>query len=55
MSFGGNKRGIYCGTPAEILNAAQLGLCEYLADDIDLMFTQGSMDNISSVSLYIQR
>ncbi len=48
-------RGIYGATPAEILHAVQLGLCEYLADAIDLMFTKTSVDIISSVVAGIYR
>ena len=55
ISFGGDNRGIYGSTPAEILHAVQLGLCEYIADAIDLMFTQSSMDRISSVIAGIYR
>ena len=55
LSFGGDKRGIYGGTPAEILHAIQLGLCEYIADAIDLMFTPSSMSNISCVIAGIYR
>ena len=49
LSFGGDNRGIYGGTPAEILHAVLLGLCDYIAEAIDLMFTQTSMDQISHV------
>ena len=55
LSFGGDTRGIYGATPAEILHAVQLGLCEYVADAIELMFTQTSMDSISSVIAGIYR
>lgn len=55
LSFGGDKIGIYCGTPAEILHAVQLGLCEYLADAIDLLCSQTSMDKLSSVISGIYR
>ena len=44
LSFGGDNRGIYGGTPAEILHAVLLGLCDYTAEEIELMFTQTSMD-----------
>ena len=49
LSFGGDPRGIYGGTPAEILHAVLLGLCDYIAEAIELMFTQTSMDQISHV------
>ena len=49
ISFGGDPRGIYGGTPAEILHAVLLGLCDYILESIELMFTQTSMDMISHV------
>ena len=49
LFFGGDNRGIYGGTPAEILHAVLFGLCDYIAEAIDLMFTQTSMDQISHV------
>ena len=38
LSFGGDNRGIYGGTPA-ILHAVLLGLCDYIAEAIDLMIS----------------
>ena len=49
LSFGGDPRDIYDGTPAEILHAVLLGLCDYIAEAIKLMFTQTSMDQVSYV------
>ena len=49
LSFGGDPRGIYGGTPAEILHAVLLGLCDYIAEALDLMFTQSTFDLISMV------
>ena len=49
MSFGGDPRGVYGGTPAEILHAVLLGLCDYISEGIELMFTQISMELISHV------
>ena len=39
LSFGGDNRGIYRGTSAEIFYAVLLGLCDYIAEAIELMFT----------------
>ena len=39
LSFGGDPRGIYSGSPTEILQAVLLGLCEYIAEALDLMPT----------------
>ena len=55
LSFGGDPRGIYGATPAEILHAVELGLCEYLAEAVDLIFTQTSLDSISYVVAGIYR
>ena len=55
LSFGGDKRGIYGGTPTEILHAIQLGLCEYISHAIDLMFSPTSVSNISCVIAGIYR
>ena len=49
LSFGGDNRGMYGEIPAEILHAVLLGLRDYLAEEIKLMFTQTSMDQISHV------
>ena len=49
ISFGSDPRGIYGGTPAEILHAVLLGLCDYILEAIELMFTQTSMDMISHI------
>ena len=48
LSFGGDPRGIYGGSPAEILHVVLLGLCDYIAEALDLMFTQSSFDLIST-------
>ena len=40
LSFGGDTRGIYGGTPAEIFHAVLLGLYDYIAEAIELMSTQ---------------
>ena len=48
LSFGGDPRGIYGGTPAEILHAVLLGLCDYISEALDLMFTQSTLDVIST-------
>ena len=39
LSFGGGNRSIWGATPAEILHAAELGLCEYIADRMGTLFT----------------
>lgn len=49
LSFGACDRGIYGGTPAEILHAIELGLCEYCADAMDFFFTKGVMETITTV------
>ena len=49
LSFGGCDRNIYGATPAEVLHAVLLGLCDYIADGMELTFTPGSMDLISNV------
>ena len=49
LSFGGDPRGIYGGSPAEILHAVLLGPCDYISEALDLMFTQTSLDSISTV------
>ena len=36
-------------TPAELLHAVLLGLCEYIAEGMDMLFTKTSMDMFSSV------
>lgn len=53
LSFGACDRGIYGATPAEILHAIQLGLCEYCADAMDFFFTKSSMDIISHATCSI--
>ena len=47
LSFGGCERSIWGATPAEILHALQLGLCEYIAEALDNIFTASAMDVIS--------
>ena len=49
LSFGGCNRNIYGATPAEMLHAFLLGLCDYIAEGMDMIFTQGSLDLISSI------
>ena len=49
LSFGGCNRNIYGATPAEVLHAVLLGLCDYIAEGMELTFTPGSMDLISHV------
>lgn len=55
MSFGGYERNIYGATPVEILHAILLGLCEYISEGIDLIFTHLSLDLISHVYLGIYK
>ena len=47
LSFGGDPRGVYGGTPAEMLHAVLLGLCDYISEALELIFTQSSLDSIS--------
>ena len=47
LSFGGCPRNIYGATPAEILHSILLGLCEYIAESMELIFTDSSMYLIS--------
>ena len=47
ISFSGCERNVYGATPAEILHAVLLGLCEYIANAMELIFTDGSFDLIS--------
>ena len=49
LFFGSYPRGNYGGTSAEILYAVLLGLCDYILEAIELMFTQTSMDMISHI------
>ena len=53
ISFGGCDRNVYGATPAELLHAVLLGLCEYIAEGMELLFTQGSLDLISAVVIGI--
>jgi hypothetical protein len=46
--FGGCDRGIHGATPAEILHSIQLGLCEYIAESLLMIFTPSSIDIISN-------
>ena len=48
LSFGGCRRSIWGATPLEILHALQLGLCEYVAEGLECIFTQSCMDIISN-------
>ena len=47
ISFGGCERNIYGATPAEILHAVLLGLCEYIAEGMEMIFTLSALDSIS--------
>ena len=53
LSFGGCNRNIYGATPAELLHAVLLGLCEYIAEGMDLLFTKSATDLVSSVVIGI--
>ena len=55
ISFGGCNRNIYGGTPAEMLHAVLLGLCEYISEGIDLIFTPMCIEMISQVIVGIYR
>ena len=55
LSFGGCNRNIYGATPAEVLHAVLLGLCDYIAEGMELTFTPGSMDLISHVVVGIYK
>ena len=59
LSFGGCKRNILGGTPAEILHQIELGLCEYVADAVECLFTQSCIDiiskTVSGIVSYSQR
>ena len=48
LSFGGCSRNIYGATPPEILHVFELGLCDYIAEGMDLIFTQNSIGIISN-------
>ena len=39
IGFGGCERNVYGATPAEIIHAVLLGLCEYIADGMEMVFT----------------
>ena len=45
----GVKRNIYGATPAELLHAVLLGLCEYISEGMDMLFTKSAIDLVSSV------
>lgn len=47
ISFGGCARNIFGATPVEILHAVQLGLCEYIAEALDTIFTSSALEIIS--------
>ena len=53
ISFGGCRRNIYGATPAEILHAVLLGLCQYITDSMELIFTESSMYLISNTAIKI--
>jgi hypothetical protein len=48
LSFGGCARNIFGATPAEILHAIQLGLCNYIAESMEVFFTNSCMDAINN-------
>ena len=39
LSFGGCDRNIYGGTLAEMLHAVLLGLCDYISEGLEILFT----------------
>ena len=47
LDFGGGNHNICSATPAELLHAVELGLCEYISESLDLFFTRSSMVIIS--------
>ena len=46
LNFGGCPRNVYGGTRPEILHTVLLGLCEYIAEGIELNFTTSVMNMI---------
>ena len=46
---------MYGATPAKILHAVLLGLCEYIAGGIELSFTASAMDLISHILVGIHQ
>ena len=50
LSFGGCNRNIYGGSPAEILHAVLLGLCVYIAESINLTFTDKGIFEMSTTT-----
>ena len=57
LSFGGCKRNIYGATPAELLYAVLLGLCEYIVEGMDIRFTKSSLDlfSIMIIGIYLTK
>ena len=55
QSFGGSDRGMYGDTPAEIMHAVLLVLCEYIAECMVLTFTASTIDLISHVAVGIHQ
>lgn len=53
LSSGGYERSIYGATSGTILHTLLLGLCEYRADGMQLIFTQSGLDLIFYVMLGI--
>ena len=53
ISFGGCKRNIYGATLAELLHDVLLGLCEYIVEGRDMLFTKASIDLISNMVIGI--
>ena len=55
LNFGGGNHNICSATPAELLHAVELGLCEYISESLDLFFTTSSIAIISkAVSTIVQ-
>ena len=54
LNFGECTQGIYCDNPAEILHAVLLRLCDYIAECMELTFTNLAMDLISHDIVRIQ-
>ena len=57
ISFGGSDHHNICSaTPAELLHAVELGLCEYISESLDMFFTRSSMAIISeAVAIIVKK